>query len=96
MCLYSSGYGSQTATKSWWPLYTTYEAANTGQHYGRWTEICEVEHRRWLAKIEDGAQPLSSTEWRDRLRGYKEGRKLKDATQAFSEAFLEAYHEGGL
>lgn len=84
--------------KSWWPLYTTYELVKTGENYGRWTQISELEHRKWLAQIEDGrAQPLSANEWRDRLRGRKEVRKLKEATQTFSEAFLNSkVSQGGL
>ena len=42
-----SGYSTQVAVKSWWPLYTTWHESDCGVNLGYWTELNE----EWYQKV---------------------------------------------
>jgi hypothetical protein len=88
-----SGYGNQTATVSYFPLPSTYDAS--GENYGIWTERAEDEHQKWEAAVQNGAQPRPQGQWRDFLRGHKKARRLKASTSTSSLHFLNVARAGG-
>lgn len=80
------GNGSQIAVKSWWPPPWVWDSC--GENFGRWTERNEQWYQKRLKEIQDGAEPLPSNKWRDKLRGSKEARHFNEHVLNFSQRFL--------
>ena len=79
----------QIAYKSWWPTHATWNSASNGCHTGYWSEANEDWFSQRRHSILDGkAQPLSSSKWRDLLKGIKTSRHLKVYTEQVSHKFV--------
>ena len=79
----------QIAYKSWWPTHATWNSASNGHHTGYWSEANEDWFTQRRQSILDGKeQPLSSSKWRDLLKGMKTSRHLKVYTEQASYKFI--------
>ena len=79
----------QIAYKSWWPTHATWNSASNGRHTGYWSEANEDWFTQRRQSILDGKeQPLSSSKWRDLLKGIKTSRHLKVYTEQTSYKFI--------
>ena len=68
----------QIAYKSWWPTHATWNSASNGCHTGYWSKANEDWFPQWRHSILNSkAQPLSSSKWRDLLKGIKTSHHLK-------------------
>lgn len=80
----------QVSIKSWWPLPESFEREDCGENYGRWTSYRENHFTARLLEIISGkGGPLSIREWRDRMRGRSELRRLKINIEKESRVFLQ-------
>ena len=79
----------QIAYKSWWPTHATWNSASNGHHTGYWSEANEDWFTQWRQSILDGKeQLLSSSKWRDFLKGMKTSCHLKVYTKQASYKFI--------
>ncbi|KAG6849446.1 hypothetical protein H0H93_008472 [Arthromyces matolae] len=88
----STGFGSQTALRSWFPSLTTFDVS--GENYNRWNGQREDGFASRLLEIMDATRaansrgPLTASKWRDLMRGTKEQRVLKDKIESWSATFI--------
>ena len=54
-----------------------------------WTERNNNEFTRRMKEIMEGAQPLTASEWTQRLKSNNHTRRLKVNNEKFSEEFLD-------
>lgn len=54
-----------------------------------WTERNHNEFTRRMNEIMQGAQPMTATEWTQRLKSNNHTRRLKVNNEKFSEEFLD-------
>ncbi|KAG6912479.1 hypothetical protein DXG01_014288 [Tephrocybe rancida] len=87
-----TGFGDQTAMRSWFPSLTTFEGS--GEDYGRWNGQREDSFFRRLDEINNvnreasSRGPINAKKWRDLMRGTKELRRLRDDIEKWSDAFI--------
>jgi hypothetical protein len=86
LLLFYPGKGSQYSLKSWFPLYNTWAATSPMNH---WTERNHNEFTRRMKEIMQGAQPMTASEWSQRLKSNNHTRRLKVNNEKFSEEFLD-------
>ncbi|KAH7917322.1 hypothetical protein BV22DRAFT_989523, partial [Leucogyrophana mollusca] len=85
-----TGQGEQTADRSWWPKQSVWTGSNFDLGY--WSP----ENERWfqdrIQQIRSGsATPLSSRNWVNSLKRYKQTSKLVSANLAAAESFLNDF-----
>ncbi|TFK19201.1 hypothetical protein FA15DRAFT_601973, partial [Coprinopsis marcescibilis] len=73
--------------KSWWPLA---EVFDNGENPGRWTHHRETWYRNRLEAIIEGRErPYSVKQWRDKLHGRPETKKLRNYIEPVSSTFID-------
>ncbi|KAH6892737.1 hypothetical protein BKA70DRAFT_1440788 [Coprinopsis sp. MPI-PUGE-AT-0042] len=79
--------------RSWWPLPEVFDIS--GENYGRWTSYRENHYiARHKEIVEGKAQPLTGREWRDRMRGRSDLRRLHINCENNCREFLESKFPG--
>jgi len=83
-----TGHGNeQVSTKSWWPLPEVFEK---GEDLGYWSCFNETWYQERVEEImSHRGKPLSKAEWRERVRGRTEVRKLRVNMETRSRTCLE-------
>ncbi|KAF9526580.1 hypothetical protein CPB83DRAFT_938112 [Crepidotus variabilis] len=73
----------------WWPTDTIWQLCIA---YTHWTEITGHFFNGQAAELkQENAQPLSTSQWRHRIRNHVSARKAKRETMKFAEDLLGAY-----
>ena len=79
----------QYAYKSWWPTHLSWTSPLNGRHTGYWNEASKDWYAQCRASILKGkAQPLTSSKWRDVLRGVNLSHHLKVFTEQTAHQFI--------
>jgi hypothetical protein len=88
--IYWTGFGDQTVTQSWFPPPEVWDNKSSGFRWLEWTERDETFFLDILLDIQTGKhQPLKRSEWRDKLRGFKDARSLISNNEERAETFLK-------
>ncbi|KAH6908072.1 hypothetical protein BKA70DRAFT_1372103 [Coprinopsis sp. MPI-PUGE-AT-0042] len=93
---YSGSTEDEGTIRSWWPLPDVFDVS--GENYGRWTSYRENHYIARHKEIMEGkAQPLTGREWRDRMRGRSDLRRLHINFENHSREFLQTkYPHAGI
>ncbi len=84
------GYGDQKSKASWFPQVETWEGGGNTQMF--WTSRNEEWFtKRHLSITEKDGKPLGVNNWRDSVRGFKEGRKAVAQRERWSQEGLNGY-----
>ncbi|RDX43177.1 hypothetical protein OH76DRAFT_1302291, partial [Lentinus brumalis] len=82
-----TGRGEQKASLSWWPPHEVW--TSSGMYTGVWMPCNEDWFSTRLAEICQGkATPMNYKTWKNRLKLHSETRKLEQAMQESSRAFI--------
>lgn len=80
-----TGCGDQIAIKSWWPTHTVWSHRVSGVNAGYWTERNEKWYQDRLGELKSGkAQPLTSSQWTARCKGYRPASIVKWNSEAWA------------
>lgn len=83
------GQSSQQATRSWWPSVQVWD---NNMRLGFWNEEYESFYNTRLKELQSGtAVPLTSDQWRKRIRPFAVVRRAFDHTVKSSNAFLQLF-----
>lgn len=87
-----TGLGTQTTLKSWWPPVEAFEGPKCGENYGVWNDFRERWYEERRSKILAGqAQPLTTDDWKRKLKGRKEVTNWKKRAHREAGDFLSKY-----
>lgn len=89
--IYWTGHGKQTVTLSWFPPPQVWDGKRSGFRWLEWVERDEAFFLDILLDIQMGRhQPLTHTQWQNRLRGFKPARELVSNNEKRSQHFLDS------
>ena len=80
------GIPNQTSLKSWFPLHNTWSVAAPLYF---WADRNHSEFERRLAEIWGGGQPLTATQWSQKMKASSHSRRLKAHNETESKRFIE-------
>lgn len=83
------GQSSQQATKSWWPSVQLWD---NNMRLSFWNEEYELFYNTRLKELQSGrAVPLTSDQWRKRIRPFAVVRRAFDHASKSSNTFLQSF-----
>ncbi len=80
------GVRNQYSLKSWFPLHNTWAATSP---LNFWTDRNAFEFDRRMKEIMKGGQPLTATQWTQKMKANSHTRRLRKHNEDHSKRFIE-------